>query len=122
MAQPERRDWFRIVNKADDNGDTAYIEIFDVIGYDPWWTTRRTSSLSLTALRSEPGRCPGPTSQPARFCPIASERFRIYARRRGSPAAPDQLQRLLGDLQLLVGRHDEHRHGAVLGGDHAHLP
>jgi hypothetical protein len=31
MAQPERRDWFRIVNKADDSGDTAYIEIFDVI-------------------------------------------------------------------------------------------
>jgi hypothetical protein len=26
MAQPERRDWFRIVNKADDNGDKIVLE------------------------------------------------------------------------------------------------
>ena len=43
-ARTDRRDWFRIVNKADDDGDTAYTEIFDVIGYDPWWEEGITTS------------------------------------------------------------------------------
>ena len=51
MAQPERRDWFRIVNKADDDGNTAYIEIFDVIGYDPWWDEGVSASKFIDELR-----------------------------------------------------------------------
>jgi hypothetical protein len=51
MAQPERRDWFRIVNKADDSGGTAYIEIFDVIGYDPWRDEGVSASVHRRAAR-----------------------------------------------------------------------
>jgi hypothetical protein len=51
MAQPDRRDWFRIVNKADDNGDIAYIEIFDIIGYDPWWDEGVSASRFIAELR-----------------------------------------------------------------------
>src|SRR4051794_3721209 len=29
-----RRDWYRIHNKK---SDTVRIDLFDVIGYDPWW-------------------------------------------------------------------------------------
>jgi ATP-dependent protease ClpP protease subunit len=30
----DRRDWYRITNKKD---DTARIDVYDAIGYDPWW-------------------------------------------------------------------------------------
>jgi hypothetical protein len=30
----DRHDWYRISNSA---GDTARVEIYDFIGYDPWW-------------------------------------------------------------------------------------
>jgi ATP-dependent Clp endopeptidase proteolytic subunit ClpP len=51
MAQSERRDWFRIVNKAEGSDDTAYIEIFDVIGYDPWWDEGVSASKFIAELR-----------------------------------------------------------------------
>jgi hypothetical protein len=50
-ARTDKRDWFRIVNKADGDGDTAYIEIFDVIGYDPWWEEGVSASKFIAELR-----------------------------------------------------------------------
>jgi hypothetical protein len=34
MRSDGRREWYRIVNKKD---DTARIDIYEAIGYDPWW-------------------------------------------------------------------------------------
>src|SRR5688500_10737186 len=30
----DRRDWYRITNKKN---DVARIDVYDAIGYDPWW-------------------------------------------------------------------------------------
>jgi ATP-dependent protease ClpP protease subunit len=34
MNKADRRDWYRITSKKD---DVARIDVYDVIGYDPWW-------------------------------------------------------------------------------------
>ena len=33
-AKTDRRDWYRVTNAAD---DTVRVDIYDFIGYDPWW-------------------------------------------------------------------------------------
>jgi hypothetical protein len=34
VNKANRHDWYRISNST---GDTARVEIYDFIGYDPWW-------------------------------------------------------------------------------------
>jgi hypothetical protein len=34
LKSGDRREWYRITNKKD---DVARIDVYDAIGYDPWW-------------------------------------------------------------------------------------
>jgi ATP-dependent Clp endopeptidase proteolytic subunit ClpP len=47
--RPNDREWYRIVNKKND--DVAYIQIYDRIGYDPWWDEGVSAAEFVKELR-----------------------------------------------------------------------